>query len=65
MTKVGVAIAISSEQGDAVGCEVVKCIGDLAERGLGVEKGGQGGEKPIGSRVLLLERCAVLIAVPG
>lgn len=65
MAEVGVAIAISSEKGHTVSCEVVKGIGDFAEGGLRVEEGGEGGKKSIGSRVLLPERCAVLVAVTG
>ena len=65
MAEVGFTIAISSEKGDTVSGEVVKGIGNFAEGGLGVEEGGEGGEKSIGSRVLLLEGCAVLVAVTG
>ena len=65
MAEIGVAIAITSEEGDPVSGEVVKGVSDFAEAGLGVEQGGKRGEKPVGSWVLLLERCAVLIAVTG
>ena len=65
MAEVRFAFAISGEECDTVSCEVVKGIGDLAEGGLGVEEGGEGGKKSIGNWVLLLERCAVLVAVTG
>ena len=65
MAEVGFALAISSEKGYTVSCEMVEGIGNFAEGGLGVEEGGKRGEKSIGSRVILPERCAVLVAVTG
>ncbi len=65
VAKVGFTLAIASEEGDAVGAEVVECVGDFGEGGLGVEEGGERGEEAIGSRILLFERCAVLVAAAG
>lgn len=63
MAEVGFAVAIASEEGDAVGGKVVEGVGNLCEGGLGVEEGGERGEETVGSGVFLLKRCAVLIAV--
>ena len=65
MTKVGFAIAITSEKGHTVSGQVIEGVGDFFQGGFGVEEGGKGGKKAIGGGIFLLERCAVLVTVAG